>query len=115
MVICFEEKDRAVIESKGMMVIEFKRKVYELGKTINNDWQMLKEKIDKIIDKIIEKFLEAMDSIRMKIEVIKDIYHYPTSQRYKIVKIFSKYTKSDMLFWWKFTWKIKRWLARSCC
>lgn len=118
MVLAFTEEQKKEIEARGITVIEFKRRLYIMGKTVDDAWQVLKEFADKIVKAFIafkEKFLEAVDGVRMAIEVIKDCYHYPTSRRYKIVKVFSKCTGTNLSFGWRITWKIKRWLARSCC
>lgn len=48
MVISFEEKDRAAIEATGMTVIQFKQRLYKMGKTIDDAWKVLKECINKI-------------------------------------------------------------------
>ena len=116
MVICFEEKDRAVIEGKGMTVIEFKRRLYNMGNTIDDTLKILKEcadKIAKVWNVFIEKFFEAVDSVKLVFEQISDAYHHPASCRYRIVKIFSKCTGTDICFNWKITYKIKRRLSRS--
>ena len=41
MVISFDEKDRAVIEAKGMTIIEFKRLLYQREKIIRNAYGAL--------------------------------------------------------------------------
>lgn len=118
MVISFEEKDRAAIESKGITIIEFKRILYRTEKGIEHVWEVLRECADKIAmvwNVFKEKFLEAVDSVRLVFEQINEAYNYPTSRRYRIAKVFSKCTGTDIRFGWMITWKIKRWLARSCC
>lgn len=118
MVISFEEKDRAAIEAKGITVIEFKRILYKTEKSIEHAWRVLEEcgnAIVKAWNVFAERFAEAVDSVEMILEVIKDRYHYSTSCRYKIVKIFSKCTGTNLSFWWKTSWKIKRQFARSRC
>ncbi len=118
MVLAFTEEQKKEIEARGMMVIEFKRMIRQMGKTMDDAWQVLNEmanKIAKAWNIFAEKFLEAVDSVKLVFEQISEAYHYPTSRRYRIVKIFSKCTGTDMSFWWNFTFKIKRWLARSCC
>ena len=118
MVICFEEKDRAIIEAKGITVIEFKRILYNTGKCIKHVQEALTECGHIIVrawNVFKEQFFEAVDAVRMMIEAIKDHYHRPVSYRYKIVKVFSKCTGTRISFGWKITWKFKRWLARSRC
>lgn len=118
MIISFEEKDRATIESKGITIIEFKRGLYNMKKGIDETLKILKDMNDKILkvwNICVEKLLEAVDSVKLVFEQIREAYNYSTSRRYKIVKVFSKCTGTDICFWWNFTFKIRRWLARSCC
>lgn len=118
MVLAFTEKQKKEIEARGTTVIEFKRNLYRMSKTVDEAWQILKEFADKITKAFIafkEKFLEAVDGIRLAFEKISEARHYPTSHRYKIAKVFSKCTGTDIRFGWKITWKIKRWLARRYC
>lgn len=118
MVISFEEKDRKIIESKGITIIEFKRILYNAEKTIEDVRQVLEEITDKITkawNVFIEKLLEAVDGVKLVFEKMREAYNYPTSRRYRIVKIFSKCTGTDIHFNWRMTFKLKRWLARSCC
>ena len=118
MMFAFTEEQKKYIESKGMTVIEFKRRLYRMENTIDDACRILKELSEKITrawNTFVEKFLEAVDNVKMAVEIIMDYYNYPTSRRYKIVKAFSKCTVTDISFGWRITWKIKRWLARSCC
>lgn len=118
MIISFEEKDRAVIEANRMMIIEFKYMIYNANKSINESWKMLQEavaKVIKILDEFIDRFLEIKDSVELIFEQIHEALNYPTSSRYRIVKVLSKCTGINISSVWKSTWKIKRWLARSCC
>ena len=118
MVISFEEKDRKIIESKGISLIEFKRILYSIEKTIEKDFQVLKEIAEKVVkawNVFVENLLESVDSVKLVFEQIKESYNYPTSRRYRIVKIFSKCTGTDIRLNWRITFKIKRWIARSCC
>lgn len=118
MVLAFTEEQKKEIEASGMTVIEFKRRLYNMGKTIDDVWQVLKEAADKITKAwniFVEKFFEAVDGVKLVLEQISEAYHYPTSCRYRTVKMFSKCTGTDIRFWWNFTYKFRRWLARSCC
>lgn len=118
MVLAFTEEQKKEIEARGMTVIEFKRRLHNMGKTIDDAWKILKELSDKVTKEwnvFVEKFLEAVDGVKLVFEQIKEVYHYPTSHRYRIVKIFSKCTGTDIHFNWRMTFKIKRWLVRSCC
>lgn len=116
MVISFEEKDRAAIESKGMMIIEFKCRIYNTNKSITELWKMLQEattKVAKALDVFIEKFFEVADSVKLIVEQICEAWNYPTSSRYHIVKVLSKCTGINISSVWEATWKIKRWIVRS--
>lgn len=118
MVICFEEKDRAVIEDKGMMIIEFKQQIHRMKKAVDRGLSIMKEYINifaKTWNAFVEKFLEAVDGVKLVFEQIREVYNYPTSDRYRTVKMFSKCTGTNIRFWWNFTFKVRRWLARSCC
>lgn len=118
MVLAFTKEQKREIEARGMTVIEFKRRLYNMGKTIDDAWKIIKEWNDKVANAwnvFVEKFLEAVDGVKLAFGRICEAYHYPTSRRYRIVKVLSKYTNTDMRFWWNFTFKIKRWFARSCC
>ncbi len=48
MIISFEEKDRSIIESKGIMIIEFKQKLYNMSKVIKDICHTLVEIKDKV-------------------------------------------------------------------
>ena len=118
MVLAFTEEQKNEIEARGMIVIEFKRRLHNMGKTIDDAWKILKEWADKVTrawNVFVKKFLEAVDGLKLLFEQIREAYHYPTSRRYRIVKIFSKCTGTDILFNWRMTFKTKRWFARSCC
>lgn len=118
MVLAFTEERKKEIEAKGITVIEFKRRLHNMGKSIDDAWKILKEWTDKVARAwtvFVEKFLEAVDSVKLAIEQISEAYHYTASRRYYIVKMFSKCTGVDIRFWWNFTFKTRRWLARSCC
>lgn len=118
MIISFEEKDRQTIESKGITIIEFKRMIYKANKAIVKSWQVLQETISKLtkaLDTVIERILEIADSVKLIGEQICESWNYPTSLRYRIVKVFSKCTGTNISFGWKITWKIKRWIARGYC
>lgn len=116
MIINFEEKDRSIIESKGIMIIEFKHKLYNMKKAtedIYHIWVEIKNKVANEWKVFVKNFLEAVDSLELVSEQIKESFHYPTSRRYKIAKVFSKCIGTNILFGWRITWKIKRGMAWS--
>lgn len=118
MVISFEEKDRQTIESKGITIIEFKCMIYKANKAVVKSCQVLQEivsKLAKSLDAVIEWFLEIADSVKLIVEQVCEAWNYPTSHRYRMVKVFSKCTGTNIFFAWKITWKIKRWIARGYC
>lgn len=118
MVLAFTEERKKEIEARGMMVIEFKRRLRNTRKLIGGVWKVLKKWADKVTrawNVFVEKFLEAVDGVKLVFEQIREAYHYPTSCRYRTVNMLSKCTGTNIRFWWNFTFKIKRWTARSCC
>ena len=92
MVISFEEKDRAKIEAKGVTIID---------------------KFSKAVSLLSDAFTEAIDNVKFLAEKIIEVYHLPTSFRYKVVKFISRCTGIDIYKRWKM--KRRTWLARSCC
>lgn len=101
MVLAFTEEQKKEIETRGTAVIEFKRRLHNMGKTIGDVWKILKEwagKVTKAWNVFVEKFLETLDGVKLVFEQIKEAYRYPTSRRYRIVKIFSKCTGTDIRF-----------------
>lgn len=118
LVICFKEKDREVIEKKWITIVEFKRQIYNEQKNIDGIWKIIKkwnDEISKAFNKLIERCKEAVDEVELVYEQIREAYHYTTSRRYRMVKIFSKCTGTDIRFGWKIAYKVKKWLARDCC
>ena len=118
MVLAFTEEQKKEIEAKRMMVIEFKYNLRKAGKIIKEAWCRMKEIVDKAVKVrsiFAEKFLEALDDIKLTFEQIRETYHYSTSCRYRIAKVLSKCTGTDIHFGWKITRNIKILIARSCC
>lgn len=113
MVISFEEKDRAAIESQGITIIEFKRNLHRMETAVSKAWGVIEdaaEKIKKAWNCFKNALLEAIDKRKMYIEVMRDIYGYHTSLRYRIVKMISKCTGIDQYKVWNMT--RHTWLAR---
>lgn len=118
MVISFEEKDRAVIEAKGMTIIEFKRIFYQRAKIIGNAWSTLLDFADRFVKAwaiVKNKISEALDNVRLLFEEISEYYPRPTSARYKLVKVISKCTGIEKRDIWKITRHLYLRRARSCC
>lgn len=119
MIYAFTEAEKKQIESCGMMVIEFKRNlkmIESMSKAVSKAWEKLlklAEAIGKVCYEFCKKFNEAIDDIRLAFEEIRENYDYPTTRRYKVVKILSKCTGLEK----KEVWKMTRYtrLARSCC
>ena len=119
MVCAFTEAEKKQIESCGMMVIEFKRNlktIESMSKAVSRAWEKLMkiaEAVGKVCYEVCKKFNEVVDDIRLAFEEIRENYDYPTSRRYKIVKILSKCAGLEE----KKVWKMTRYtrLARSCC
>ena len=119
MVYAFTETEKKQIENCGMLVVEFKRNLKReenFGKAISKAWDSLMElaeKIGRVIGVLCEKFSEVADNVRLALEEIRENYDYPTSRRYKVVKILSKCTGLEKREVWKITRRTH--LARSCC
>lgn len=114
MIISFKEKDREVIEKNGLYIIELKRYLYKMEKNIDDAMKALKDitfEIAKVWNVFADAFLEVADSMKMYVEVIKDIKKGHTSFRYKAVKFVSKCTGIELYIIWKAT--RHTWLARS--
>lgn len=119
MIYAFTEAEKKQVESRGMMVIEFKRNlkmIESVSKAVSKAWEellKLAEAIGKACYEFCKKFNEAVDDIRLAFEKIRENYDYPTARRYKVVKILSKCTGLEK----KEIWKMTRYtcLARSCC
>lgn len=114
MIISFEEKDRKVIEENGLYIIELKRYLYKMEKKIDNAKKALNDivfKMAKVWNAFKDAFLKAVDSMKMYVEVIKDIKKQHTSFRYKVVKFVSKCTGIELYIIWNAT--RHTWLARS--
>lgn len=105
MVYAFTEAEKKQIESRGMMVVEFKRNL------------MIIEKADKVIYEVAcefcKKIIEAVDNIRLAFNEISEAFGCPISRRYKVVKILSKCTGLEKREIWRMPRRSH--LARSCC
>lgn len=111
MLISFEEKGRAAIGAKGMTIIEFKRRLYQIRDT----YQALSNGVRCVLkawDSFKKWLCEAIDNLKLLCEQIRETYHYPTSFRYKAVKFISKCTGIEKRRLWTMT--RRTWLARSC-
>lgn len=119
MIYAFTEMEKKQIESRGMMVIEFKRNlkmIESMSKAVSKAWEKLMklaETVGKVCYEVCKKFNEVVDDIRLAFEEIRENYDYPTSRRYKVVKILSKCTGLEKKEVWKMTRHTR--LARSCC
>lgn len=119
MVYAFTEAEKKQIESYGMMVIEFKRNlkmIESISKAASKVWEKLMElaeTVGKVCYEVCKKFKEVVDDIRLAFEEIRENYDYPTSRRYKVVKILSKCTGLEKREIWRMTRRSH--LARSCC
>ena len=48
MILAFTEEQKKEIEARGMMVIEFKQRIRNIGETIDDVWKILNELADKV-------------------------------------------------------------------
>ena len=119
MIYAFTEMEKKQIESRGMMVIEFKRNlkmIESMSKAVSKAWEKLMklaETVGKVCYEFCKKFNEVVDDIRLAFEEIRENYDYSTSRRYTVVKILSKCTGLEKKEVWKMTRHTR--LARSCC
>lgn len=116
MVLAFEEKDRYLIESRGLSIIEFKRCVIKLCDKVSSAIHDIGEIIFSVaeaIKKLSDFLYKIFDNIKFEIEVSMDANHLPISHRYKVVKNLSKCTGIEKRDVWKMTRHTR--LARSCC
>lgn len=116
MILAFEEKDRYLIESRGLSLIEFKRCVIKLCDKVSSAIHEFGEIIFSVSEEIkrLSDFLyKLFDNIKFEIEVAMDEHHLPIHHRYKVVKNLSKCTGIEKRDLWKMTRHTR--LARSCC
>lgn len=119
MVYAFTEAEKKQIESRGMMVIEFKRNlkmIESVSKAVSQAWEKLMElaeAVGKVCYEVCEKFNEVVDDIRLAFNEISEASGCPISRRYKVVKILSKCTGLEKREIWRMTRRSH--LARSCC
>ena len=72
MIYAFTEAEKKQVESRGMMVIEFKRNlkmIESVSKAVSKAWEellKLAEAIGKACYEFCKKFNEAVDDIRVK-------------------------------------------------
>lgn len=102
MVISFEEKDRAAIESTGMTIIEFKRILYKVNGCFEKIWEAAKKAAETIIDAFKKAFADPIKAVAKKIgEAIEDIANWyqnlPEVERHKIVKWYAKANNPAMI------------------
>jgi len=119
MIYAFTEAEKKQIESRGMMVVEFKRNlmvIEKVAKVIYYAWDELLRLVDvfaEVAREFCEKFIEAVDNIRLAFNEISEAFGCPISRRYKVVKILSKCTGLEKREIWRMTRRSH--LARSCC
>lgn len=95
MVISFEEKDRAMIETTGMTIIEFKRNLYKAIDWVKKLWESAKKAAEAMIDAFNKAFADPIKELAEKLkESLKDISDWyeslPETERHKIVKYYTK-------------------------
>lgn len=119
MIYAFTQSEKKQIESSGMMVVEFKRNlrmIESISKAVSharNGLMKLIEVVGRICCEVCKKLIGMVDDIKLAFEEIQENYDYPTSRRYKVVKILSKCTGLEKREVWKMTRYTR--LARSCC
>lgn len=116
MVLAFTEGQKQEIESNGIMAIELKRRLKNLGKAIEYVMDVLCKCVENVVKAcklVLDKIHELFDDVKLIVNEIRNIKEYPTSRRYNVCKILSKCTGIEKRELWKMT--RNTWLARSCC
>lgn len=100
MVLCFEEKNRTLIESEYGSIVEFKRRVYritrdkELLENLRALWDKVKETIVRVINELFDQLYEGIRSLVDNLtlatkdsfeEFIDKLIEVP-KERYQVVK-----------------------------
>lgn len=111
MVLALTEEQGIEIRKTGLSVIQFK---YCIKNGISTVEYYLRQCIDNFksaFDNMCECLREAMDNIQYIFDTVKNCLGYPTSRRYRFVKILGNfgYRKYDV---WVAT---RTYLARSNC
>ena len=124
MVYAFTQEQKAIIESRGYTVIQFKKMLYKQQKYFEGIWENIKKFTDACVEVINRAASAAVEAFKRVFQPILDViheeekatagrYNFPTGQRYKLVRILNKLTGIDK----KWLWKATRlaYLARSDC
>lgn len=112
MYIALSEEQAQEIIKLGISVIEWKNCI---RKNINIAVYVIEKVAEKIVDAwnmVTEAVKKAFDLASLVIEEIKDRLDYPTSRRYKFVKILGAMGYDRQRVW---TLTRHTWLARSNC
>lgn len=112
MYIALTEDQAKEVRKLGISVIEWKNCV---RKNVNTAVYIINKVTDKVAQawkKITDAIDDFIDKVALVIEEINDRFHFPTSRRYKFVKIIVAmgYDK-----WRAWTMTRHTWLARSNC
>lgn len=92
MVIAFEEKDRKLIESNGVTIIEFKWILNKVCDCIVKLWKSVKKITEIIMDAFsngFESINEIAENLKKEIEDILN-QNLTETERYKIVRYYAK-------------------------
>lgn len=111
MVLAFTEEQAIEIRKTGLSVIQFKHCIKNGISTVEYYLRQCIANFKSAFDNMCECFREAMDNIRYIFDTVKNCLGYPTSRRYRFVKILGNfgYRKYD-------TWVATRtYRARSNC
>lgn len=112
MYIALTEQDAVKIRNMGISVIEWKNCMRKNIKIAVYAIEKVVEKIVYAWNMVIEAAEKAFDLASLVIEEIKDRLNYPTSRRYKFVKILGAMGYDKQRVW---TLTRHSWLARSNC
>lgn len=114
MILALTEEQAIEIRKSGLSVIQFKNRIKNGAITISdtlNQFAIAIKSAFEICGKLFKRIENAIDDIRYFFETLKDYIGYPTSRRYRFVKVLGNmgYRKHDV---WV---KTRTYLARSNC
>ena len=112
MYIALTEDQAKEIRKLGISVIEWKNCVRKNVNVVVYIFNKVVEKAAQVWKAITDVIDDFIDMASLVIEEIKESFHYPTTRRYKFMKVLG-----DMGYDKQRVWTLTRhtWLARSNC
>lgn len=91
MILALTEEQAIEIRKTGMSVIQFKYCIKNGISTMEYCLRQCIANFKSAFDNMCECFRKAMDNIRYIFDTVKDCFGYPTSRRYRFVKILGNF------------------------